>query len=93
MAVSNRPGIPSPRKQTTALKPPAAATPSRVPPAAPRPTQQFEAKPKPRPAAPSPQAVAEAAYFLWLQRGGNEVDNWLEAEATLRAKAELGQFS
>ncbi len=28
-------------------------------------------------------AVAEAAYFLWLQRGGNETVNWLEAEAML----------
>jgi hypothetical protein len=28
--------------------------------------------------------IAEAAYFLWLKRGGNEVVNWLEAEASLR---------
>lgn len=31
------------------------------------------------------QAVAEAAYFLWQQRGGDEIGNWLEAEAMLRA--------
>jgi hypothetical protein len=30
------------------------------------------------------QAVAEAAYFLWQQRGGNEVVNWLEADSMLR---------
>ena len=33
------------------------------------------------------QAIAEAAYFLWQQRGGNEVVNWLEAESTLRRQA------
>ena len=38
-------------------------------------------------AAPTAQAIAEAAYFLWLQRGGNETVNWLEAERMLRAKA------
>ena len=31
----------------------------------------------------SRQAVAEAAYYLWLERGGNETVNWLEAEAML----------
>ena len=31
----------------------------------------------------SRHAIAEAAYFLWLQRGGNETVNWLEAEAML----------
>lgn len=30
------------------------------------------------------QAVSEAAYYLWLRRGGNDVVNWLEAEAMLR---------
>lgn len=34
----------------------------------------------------SRQAVAEAAYYLWLQRGGNETVNWLEAEAMLARK-------
>lgn len=32
----------------------------------------------------SQRAVAEAAYFLWLQRGGDQLSNWLEAEAKLR---------
>lgn len=32
----------------------------------------------------STQAIAEAAYFLWLKRGGNDLVNWLEAETTLR---------
>jgi hypothetical protein len=31
------------------------------------------------------QAIAEAAYFLWKSRGGNDVVNWLEAEAALKA--------
>lgn len=30
------------------------------------------------------QAIAEAAYFLWKQRGGDSVVNWIEAEACLR---------
>jgi hypothetical protein len=34
----------------------------------------------------SRDAVAEAAYFLWLERGGNETVNWLEAEAALARK-------
>jgi hypothetical protein len=36
---------------------------------------------------PTREAIAEAAYFLWLRRGGNELVNWLEAEASLRAKS------
>jgi hypothetical protein len=35
----------------------------------------------------SRQQVAEAAYFLWLQRGGNDLVNWLDAEAILTARA------
>ena len=34
----------------------------------------------------SAHAIAEAAYFLWLERGGNETVNWLEAEAALKRK-------
>src|SRR5205814_8126781 len=30
------------------------------------------------------QAIAEAAYYLWLQRGGSEVSNWLDAENKLK---------
>jgi hypothetical protein len=28
--------------------------------------------------------IAEHAYMLWLQRGGSEIDNWLEAERQLQ---------
>ena len=35
----------------------------------------------------SQQAIAEAAYYLWLQRGGDEISNWLEAERQLRQTA------
>jgi hypothetical protein len=35
---------------------------------------------------PTREAIAEAAYFLWLRRGGDGVANWLEAEALLRNK-------
>jgi len=41
--------------------------------------QRIEAKPAPV----TPEAIAQAAYFLWLERGGNEVMNWLEAERRL----------
>jgi hypothetical protein len=30
------------------------------------------------------QTVAEAAYYLWLRRGGDDISNWLEAERQLR---------
>ena len=36
------------------------------------------------------QAIAEAAYYLWLRQGGDEVSNWLEAERQLKAKLTLG---
>lgn len=36
---------------------------------------------------PTQEAVEQRAYELWLERGGNEVVNWLEAEAELRANA------
>lgn len=32
----------------------------------------------------SERSIAEAAYFLWQQRGGDQLANWLEAEAKLR---------
>lgn len=48
------------------------------------PVKTIEAKPVPSATGVTQQAIAEAAYFLWQQRGGNEVVNWLEAEATLR---------
>ena len=33
------------------------------------------------------QQIAEQAYFLWKQRGGSEVSNWLEAERLLKSRA------
>jgi hypothetical protein len=36
------------------------------------------------------QQIAEAAYFLWRQRGGNETVNWLEAERMLKSQATGG---
>ena len=44
----------------------------------------LETKPSPMTNGVTQQAIAEAAYFLWQQRGGNEVVNWLEAESMLR---------
>ena len=41
------------------------------------------------PAQPSPQAQAEAAYFLWLAEGrpeGRAAEHWAQAEAALAAK-------
>ena len=39
---------------------------------------------KPANAETTQQAIAEAAYFLWMRRGGDHMANWLEAEASLR---------
>ena len=33
--------------------------------------------------------IARAAYFRWLERGGDERTNWLEAEAELKGKTAL----
>lgn len=52
--------------------------------AGPRPSMKVEVKPAA--AEISNQMIAEAAYYLWLQRGGNETVNWLEAESMLRRK-------
>jgi hypothetical protein len=51
-----------------------------------KPTSKVEWKPGTR--EPTQQAIAEAAYFLWRERGGSEVVNWLEAEARLRRQAQ-----
>ena len=32
----------------------------------------------------SQEEIARQAYMLWLERGGTEMDNWLEAEKQLR---------
>ncbi|HWB20120.1 MAG TPA: DUF2934 domain-containing protein [Phycisphaerales bacterium] len=46
---------------------------------------QFESKPVP--AQVSRQAIAEAAYFIWKERGGDSILNWLEAERQLTSTA------
>ena len=33
--------------------------------------------------APTPEQVAERAYYLHLERGGEELENWLTAEREL----------
>ena len=50
-------------------------------------TTTVEAKPMTGNDCMTRQAIAEAAYFLWQQRGGNELVNWLEAEAMLKQNA------
>ena len=50
-----------------------------------KPTSKVEWKPGTR--EPTQQAIAEAAYFLWRERGGSETVNWLEAETRLRRQA------
>jgi hypothetical protein len=32
----------------------------------------------------SHEEIARQAYMLWLERGGDQLDNWLEAERQLR---------
>jgi hypothetical protein len=39
------------------------------------------------PAAPLPEAIRARAYALWKERGGSAMENWLQAEAELRAQA------
>ena len=34
-------------------------------------------------AAPTPEQIAERAYYLHLERGGEELENWLTAEREL----------
>lgn len=35
---------------------------------------------------PTVDEIAQEAYLIWLQTGGNDVVNWLEAEARLRSR-------
>ena len=42
---------------------------------------------KPGKGDPTLAQIAEAAYFLWKERGGNETVNWLEAERQLKSKS------
>jgi hypothetical protein len=45
------------------------------------------ANPTPRDREPTHAEVAECAYFLWEQQGGDAASNWLEAERACRARA------
>lgn len=58
--------------------------------APPTPTTQsvVESKSRPRRSSePTHDEIAARAYELWLERGGNEIVNWLEAENELRQTA------
>jgi hypothetical protein len=44
------------------------------------------------PAAPTYEQIAEAAYHRYLQRGGhhgNDFDDWLDAERSLRSRSQV----
>ena len=72
--------LPSP--MTAASRRGAAGTASK--PHATGPARSATVESKPALAEVTVQAIAEAAYFLWLKRGGDPTTNWLEAEAALR---------
>lgn len=38
-------------------------------------------------AEPTHEEIATRAYELWLERGGNDIVNWIEAESELRQAA------
>lgn len=38
-------------------------------------------------AEPTHEEIAARAYELWLERGGNDIVNWIEAESELRQAA------
>lgn len=38
----------------------------------------------------SHEQIALAAYDLWQQRGGSDVENWLDAETELRKQVRMG---
>jgi hypothetical protein len=65
---------------TTANKPVTVATATQS-----RPTTHSTLETKPTKSEIRRQDIAEAAYYLWLQRGGSDISNWLEAERILRA--------
>jgi len=44
----------------------------------------------PDPDAVDPAEVEREAYLIWLEHGGNEVVNWLEAERRIRTRHGLG---
>lgn len=76
-----RPPAPTP----TTLKPPAQPPASTTFPGSPVRSSSIETKPQQNQKEVTTQAIAEAAYFLWKKRGGSELVNWLEAEASLRS--------
>jgi hypothetical protein len=38
---------------------------------------------------PTLEEIAAEAYLIWIETGGNDVVNWLEAEARLRRGREV----
>lgn len=76
---------PAPAAQSSAPKP-AATSSSPVAPLTTGPRTGTQIENKPQAGGITREMVAEAAYFLWLERGGNEAVNWLEAEAMLAGK-------
>lgn len=79
-----RKGTPAVRQSA---KPPQAPAP--MAPRAPEPTKGL-ATVEPKRITVTQDDIARAAYFRWLERGGDARSNWLEAEAELRGKAALG---
>ena len=47
-------------------------------------TAKKAAAPRKRTKSISDDEVARQAYMLWLEKGGSELENWLEAERQLR---------
>jgi len=82
---TGRTGNPATPQTTPAQRSPAPTAPPRAEAktvAAAKPSVALEPK-----GAPSHDHVAEAAYYIWLERGGGELENWLEAESRLRQHA------
>lgn len=82
-------GMPSEKKGSPAVAQAPVAAPARAPAAPTRPgvtkgLATVESK------AITHDQIAQAAYFRWLEKGGDPRSNWLEAEAELRAKSALG---
>ena len=92
IASTTRAATPTPPKQAAQSRPAnvPAKSQTTVTPAGPtsKPMTKVEAKPGVNLSVndgrrPAREAIAEAAYFLWLQRGGSDITNWLDAEALL----------
>lgn len=71
-------------KTTTAKTNAKAAAAKKPAPAAAKPNHNVIVEAKP---GPTSDEIAREAYYIWLERGGSEIENWLEAESRLRAVA------